>query len=76
MLEIRRKILLNGDIYDGYKILSMNIDFQTDNISIKVEYSAFNKKTTRDYKIEVGNEINLEDAIEQIHDIHKTMFFK
>lgn len=70
MLEVKKKITINSVIYDGYRILSMNIDFQTDNISIKVEYFNKGMKTTRDIRIEVGDEINLEDAIKQVHDKH------
>jgi hypothetical protein len=73
MLEVRKKIILNGIEYDGYKILSLIADFHTNGISIKVEYFAYNRKTTRDIKIEVGDEINLEDAIEQIHQIHNNI---
>lgn len=73
MLEVRKKLILNGIEYDGYKILSLTADFYTNGISIKVEYHAYNRKTTRDIPIQVGDEINLEDAIKQVHEIHNNI---
>jgi hypothetical protein len=73
MLDVRKKLIINSIEYDGYKILSMNIDFFTDMITIKVEYYNKTTKTTRDHKVEVGEEINLMDAIEQIHQIHNNI---
>jgi len=75
MLNINKKLVLDGQEYDGYVIETMVINFQTDIISINVSY--FNRtkhtKTVRDYVVKVGDEINLMDAINQIHEIHKNI---
>ena len=56
----------------------MEINFQTNAISIKVSY--FNRakhiKSVRDYPIKIGDEINLADAVNQIHEIHKNIIIQ
>jgi hypothetical protein len=53
----------------------MEINFLNDVVSIKVQY--FNRtkhlKTVRNYKVDIGDEINLQDAVDQIHEIHKNI---
>ena len=75
MLNINKKLILEGIEYDGYQIESMEINFQTDAVSIKVSY--FNRakhlKLVRDYPIKIGDEINLQDAVDQIHEIHNNI---
>ena len=75
MLNINKKLILEGIEYDGYQIESMEINFQTDLVSIKVSY--FNRakhlKLVRDYPIKIGDEINLQDAVDQIHEIHNNI---
>lgn len=75
MLNINKKLILEGIEYDGYSIETMEINFQTNAISIKVSY--FNRakhlKSVRDYPIKIGDEINLADAVDQIHEIHKNI---
>lgn len=76
MLNINKKLVLDGIEYDGYTIETMTINFHTDVVSINVSY--YNRlkhlKTVRDYKVNVGDEINLMDTINQIHEIHKNIF--
>ena len=71
MLNINKKLILEGIEYDGYQIESMEINFQTDLVSIKVSYFSRAKhlKLVRDYPIKIGDEINLLDAVNQIHEI-------
>ena len=75
MLNINKKLILEGIEYDGYQIESMEINFQTDLVSIKVSYYNRSKhlKSVRDYPIKIGDEINLLDAVNQIHEIHNNI---
>lgn len=75
MLNINKKLILEGIEYDGYQIESMEINFQTDLVSIKVSYYNRSKhlKSVRDYPIKIGDEINLQDAVNQIHQIHNNI---
>lgn len=75
MLNINKKLILEGIEYDGYQIESMEINFQTDLVSIKVSYYNRSKhlKSVRDYPIKIGDEINLQDAVDQIHQIHNNI---
>lgn len=75
MLNINKKLILDGIEYDGYQIESMEINFQTDLVSIKVSYYNRSKhlKSVRDYPIKIGDEINLQDAVNQIHQIHNNI---
>lgn len=75
MLNINKKLILEGIEYDGYQIESMEINFQTDLVSIKVSYYNRSKhlKSVRDYPIKIGDEINLQDAVDQIHEIHNNI---
>lgn len=78
MLNINKKLVLDGIEYDGYQIEIMEINFQTNAISIKVSY--FNRakhlKLVKDYPIKVGDEINLLDAVNQIHEIHNNIIIQ
>lgn len=75
MLNVNKKLILDGVEYDGYTIESMEINFLNDLVTINVSY--FNRtkhlKTVRNYKVDIGDEINLEDAVNQIHEIHKNI---
>jgi hypothetical protein len=75
MLNVNKKLILDSVEYDGYIIESMEINFLNDVVSIKVSY--FNRtkhlKTVRNYKVNVGDEINLQDAVDQIHEIHNNI---
>jgi hypothetical protein len=75
MLNVNKKLILDSVEYDGYTIESMEINFLNDVVSIKVSY--FNRtkhlKTVRNYKVNVGDEINLQDAVDQIHEIHNNI---
>lgn len=75
MLNINKKLILDGIEYDGYQIETMEINFQTDVISMKVSYYNRSKhlKSVRDYPIKIGDEINLKDAVDQIHEIHNNI---
>ena len=75
MLNINKKLILEGIEYDGYQIESMEINFQTNLVSIKVSYYNRSKhlKSVRDYPIKIGDEINLLDAVNQIHEIHNNI---
>jgi hypothetical protein len=75
MLNVNKKLILEGIEYDGYQIESMEINFQTDLVSIKVSYYNRSKhlKSVRDYPIKIGDEINLLDAVNQIHEIHNNI---
>ena len=75
MLNINKKLILEEIEYDGYQIESMEINFQTDLVSIKVSYYNRSKhlKSVRDYPIKIGDEINLQDAVDQIHEIHNNI---
>ena len=78
MLNINKKLILEGIEYDGYQIESMEINFQTDLVSIKVSYYNRSKhlKSVRDYPIKIGDEINLLDAVNQIHEIHNNIIIQ
>ena len=56
----------------------MEINFQTDAVSIKVSYFSRTKhlKLVRDYPIRIGDEINLQDAVDQIHEIHNNIIIQ
>jgi hypothetical protein len=75
MLNVNKRLILDSVEYDGYIIESMEINFLNDVVSIKVSY--FNRtkhlKTVRNYKVDIGDEINLQDAVDQIHEIHKNI---
>jgi hypothetical protein len=75
MLNVNKRLILDSVEYDGYTIESMEINFLNDVVSIKVSY--FNRtkhlKTVRNYKVNVGDEINLQDAVDQIHEIHNNI---
>ena len=75
MLNVNKRLILDSVEYDGYTIESMEINFLNDVVSIKVLY--FNRtkhlKTVRNYKVDIGDEINLQDAVDQIHEIHKNI---
>ena len=75
MLNVNKKLVLEGIEYDGYQIELMEINFQTDAVSIKVSYFSRTKhlKLVRDYPIRIGDEINLQDAVDQIHEIHNNI---
>ncbi len=75
MLNVNKRLILDGQEYDGYVIETMVINFHTDVITINVSYfnRAKHTKTVRDYVVKVGDEINLMDAINQIHEIHKNI---
>jgi len=78
MLNINKKLILEGIEYDGYQIESMEINFQTNLVSIKVSYYNRSKhlKLVRDYPIKIGDEINLQDAVDQIHEIHNNIIIQ
>jgi len=75
MLNVNKRLILDSVEYDGYIIESMEINFLNDVVSIKVSY--FNRtkhlKTVRNYKVDIGDEINLQDAVDQIHEIHNNI---
>jgi hypothetical protein len=75
MLNVNKRLILDSVEYDGYTIESMEINFLNDVVSIKVSY--FNRtkhlKTVRNYKVNFGDEINLQDAVDQIHEIHNNI---
>jgi hypothetical protein len=75
MLNVNKKLILDSVEYDGYAIESMEINFLNDVVSIKVSYYNRTKhlKTVRNYKVNVGDEINLQDAVDQIHEIHNNI---
>ena len=75
MLNVNKKLILDSVEYDGYIIESMEINFLNDVVSIKVSYYNRTKhlKTVRNYKVNVGDEINLQDAVDQIHEIHNNI---
>lgn len=75
MLNVNKKLILDSVEYDGYAIESMEINFLNDVVSIKVSYYNRTKhlKTVRNYKVDIGDEINLQDAVDQIHEIHNNI---
>ena len=75
MLNVNKRLILDSVEYDGYTIESMEINFLNDVVSIKVSYYNRTKhlKTVRNYKVNFGDEINLQDAVDQIHEIHNNI---
>jgi hypothetical protein len=67
------KILIDGVIYEKYTIESVEWNLQSNVFSVKVSYynQTDSKKTARNYPLQVGGDVNINEVIETIHTLHK-----
>lgn len=79
MLEVNKRLILDGVEYDSYMLQTFVYDLQTDSSSITVTYTNRSKhlKMVRDYRIKfIGDNLDIEDAINQVHNIHQSMIIE
>jgi len=67
------RLLLDGAEYDRYTIDSIQWKLTSNILHVKVDYANLtqSKYTARTYPIEAGVEVNVNEVIETIHQLHK-----
>lgn len=68
-------ILLDGVVYEGYEIISVEWNLKTNVFSVKVEYLNLtqSRKTARNYPLKVGGDVLINEVIETIHQQHNKL---
>jgi hypothetical protein len=74
MLKIEKKISVGNQEFDGYEITGVEWIFKSDTLYVLTEYiyNKRNKNVKRlvKYPFIVGNDINIDELIDQVHKYH------
>ena len=72
MLAVKRKVIVDDVEYEGYEILSVEWELKTNLFGVKVIYTDDDTKTKRlkTHYFRVGNNVEINDIIEETHKLH------
>ena len=72
-LVIEKQVELEGESYSGYRIVSVEWELETNRFFVKVLYhkDKFKHHKLVSHKFVVENDIDVNEMIEKVHNIHR-----
>lgn len=72
MLAVKKQVIVDGIQYEGYEIISVEWELQTNLFGVKVIYTDDDTRTKRlkTHYFRVGNDVNINEIIEETHKLH------
>lgn len=72
MLAVKRKVIVDEVEYEGYEILSVEWELKANLFGVKVIYTDDDTRTKRlkTHYFRVGDNVDINEIIEEIHKLH------
>lgn len=72
MLGVKKQVIVDGIQYEGYEIISVEWELQTNLFGVKVIYTDDDTKTKKlkTHYFRVGNDVDINEIIDEVHKLH------
>lgn len=72
MLAVKKQVIVDGIQYEGYEIISVEWELQTNLFGVKVIYTDDDTKTKKlkTHYFRVGNDVDINEIIDEVHKLH------